>query len=392
MTVPVTNIKEAIYFAGFVVIGLNFLISGILINFFQLLLWVGLKPMSSTLYHKINYYLTYAVWGQMEFLAEWWSSSTCIVYTDDKTWAKMGSEHAILLLNHSYEVDWLFSWFLCEHVRMLGSAKAFVKKSFKKVPIIGWTAFFSGSAFLERSWEKDKSILENQIANMSNYPDPVMLHLFAEGTRYTPEKHAASVEFAQKSGFPPLKHLLVPRTKGFVLSVEKLRGKFPAIYCATMVFDTKEGAAPVFKSLVLGRPIAAEILLERIPLEDIPEDSDKIANWLHENYHHKDKMIDIFKTEGKFPTSLPGHHFEGPIRSHYRPRRLWTLLTIAITSFLTLPTVCRAFYSLFCSGFVNVVIGVVLLGLVFVALLKLMDLSSASKGSAYGHSPRAKAD
>lgn len=43
----------------------------------------------------------------------------------------------------------------------------------------------------------------------------------------------------------------------------------------------------MFKSLVLGRPIAAEILVERIPLEDIPEDSDKISNWLHENYQHK---------------------------------------------------------------------------------------------------------
>lgn len=43
----------------------------------------------------------------------------------------------------------------------------------------------------------------------------------------------------------------------------------------------------MFKSLVLGRPIAAEILVERIPLEDIPEGSDNIANWLHENYHHK---------------------------------------------------------------------------------------------------------
>ena len=61
--------------------------------------------------------------------------------------------------------------------------------------------------------------------------------MFAEGTRYTPAKHAASVEFAQKTGLPALKHLLVPRTKGFVLSIEKLRGKFPAVYCATMVFD-----------------------------------------------------------------------------------------------------------------------------------------------------------
>jgi len=88
-----------------------------------------------------------------------------------------------------------------------------------------------------------------------------MLHVFAEGTRYTPTskscyciiiywvscicinelpiatEHAASVEFAEKSGLPHLKHLLIPRTKGFVLCIEKVRGKFAAIYCATMVFD-----------------------------------------------------------------------------------------------------------------------------------------------------------
>jgi len=53
-----------------------------------------------------------------------------------------------ILLNFS--VDWLFSWFLCEQVKMLGCPKALVKKSFKVVPIIGWTAFFSENAFLER--------------------------------------------------------------------------------------------------------------------------------------------------------------------------------------------------------------------------------------------------
>ena len=77
----------------------------------------------------------------------------------------------------------------------------------------------------------------------------------------------------------------------------------------------------------------------------------------------QDKMIDMFKTEGKFPSSIPGHNFEGPIRSHYRPRRLWTMLVILISSFLTLPPVFHAFYSLFCSGILNVVFGVILLGL-----------------------------
>lgn len=75
-------------------------------------------------------------------------------------------------------------------------------------------------------------------------------------------------------------------------------------------------------------------------------------------------MIDAFKTEGKFPSSFSDerHYFEGPIRCHYRPRRLWTLFIIIASSSVTLPMVFRAFASLFCSGIVNVMIGVSLLG------------------------------
>ena len=51
------------------------------------------------------------------------------------------------------------------------------------------------------------------------------LLLFCEGTRFTREKHARSVEFARKNGLPELKHHLLPRTKGFVHSVNGLKGK-----------------------------------------------------------------------------------------------------------------------------------------------------------------------
>ena len=75
-------------------------------------------------------------------------------------------------------------------------------------------------------------------------------------------------------------------------------------------------------------------------------------------------MIDIYKVEGKFPSSLPeGHHLEGPIRCQYRPRRLWTLLVTLISSLVTLPPVIRTFISLFSSGILNVVIALILLGL-----------------------------
>ena len=41
------------------------------------------------------------------------------------------------------------------------------------------------------------------------------LIVFCEGTRFTKEKHEASVEFARRNGHHPLKHHLLPRTKGF---------------------------------------------------------------------------------------------------------------------------------------------------------------------------------
>ena len=48
------------------------------------------------------------------------------------------------------------------------------------------------------------------------------LCLFAEGTRFTEEKHAQSVEFARSRGLPILKHHLFPRTKGFCFLMKEL--------------------------------------------------------------------------------------------------------------------------------------------------------------------------
>ena len=44
---------------------------------------------------------------------------TCTVVTDDETWAKMGTEHAIVVMNHSFELDWLMGWIVCEQSRLI---------------------------------------------------------------------------------------------------------------------------------------------------------------------------------------------------------------------------------------------------------------------------------
>ena len=42
----------------------------------------------------------------------------------------------------------------------------------------------------------------------------------------------------------------------------------------------KEGATPSLKNLPLGRRVIAEMLLERIPLDQVPTDPAEASNWL----------------------------------------------------------------------------------------------------------------
>lgn len=48
--------------------------------------------------------------------------------------------------------------------------------------------------------------------------------LFCEGTRFTPKKHQVSMQVAESKGLPQLKYHLLPRTKGFWVTVQNLRG------------------------------------------------------------------------------------------------------------------------------------------------------------------------
>jgi len=97
----------------------GFILSGLVINTIQLLLWITVKPFSRWLYRKINYYLLYLIWMQATLLMDW-SGSKCSVYTDDETWLKMGTENALIVLNHSNELDWLVVWVLSQQSNILG--------------------------------------------------------------------------------------------------------------------------------------------------------------------------------------------------------------------------------------------------------------------------------
>ena len=51
-----------------------------------------------------------------------WSGSMCSIYTDDETWFKLGHENALLIMNHSNELDWFVGWVLADQVNILGAS------------------------------------------------------------------------------------------------------------------------------------------------------------------------------------------------------------------------------------------------------------------------------
>ena len=211
-----------------------------------------------------------------------------------------GKEHALLVMNHAYETDWLFGWLFCDKVGVLGNCKAYAKKVISYIPTIGWSWKFAEFVFLERSFDKDKIIITNQLNEIFDYPDPVWLLLNAEGTRFTKSKHDASVKFAQERGMPILNHHLIPRTKGFTASLPVLKKKCPAIMDVQLVFNVNDKDEPTILNLLRGKKMTAHLYVRRVPMSDVPDDEAGAAKWLQELFVRKDKLQTSFHKTGDF--------------------------------------------------------------------------------------------
>lgn len=58
---------------------------------------------------------------ELVFLGDWWSGSEVVFYVDKQEFDKYyGKEHAYCVMNHTYEVDWLIGWMICDRIHLLG--------------------------------------------------------------------------------------------------------------------------------------------------------------------------------------------------------------------------------------------------------------------------------
>ncbi|ODM93352.1 1-acyl-sn-glycerol-3-phosphate acyltransferase gamma [Orchesella cincta] len=374
-----------------VLLAIVFLTTALVVDVIQGVLYVFVKPFNPALYRKINYYVTYALNSQIVFLVEWWSQTKVQLYIDpaDKD-NFFGKEHAILLLNHTYEIDWVVGWVICDRVRVLGNARVYLKKILAYVPILGFTWKFQENVFLERNWEKDKKSLGGQLNNLVNYPDPMWITLFPEGTRFTKKKHEASMDVARAKGLPELKHHLLPRTRGFTASIPHLREKVPALYDFLLVIDPKCKNEFSMYSILKGREVRSKFMIRRYPMSEVPEDEIEAADWLQKRYQEKDELFDTFLRTGEFLTkeqqALPEYQ---NFKYMELPRRPFSLINFCFWALVILVPLLWLLFSVFTSGnYLKMGISLVLIVAVNMGLMKLIDLTRISKGSSYGQQPQ----
>ncbi|PKA53603.1 1-acyl-sn-glycerol-3-phosphate acyltransferase PLS1 [Apostasia shenzhenica] len=280
-------------------LGLLFLLSGLIVNLIQAACYLTIRPISKSIYRRINRVVAELLWLQLVWLVDWWAGVEIRLYADPETFKAMGKEHALVVCNHRSDIDWLVGWILAQRSGCLGSTLAVMKKSTKFLPVIGWSMWFTEYLFLERSWAKDEDTLKSGLQRLKDFPQPFWLALFVEGTRFTPAKLLAAQEYAASQGLPVPRNVLIPRTKGFVSAVNNMRSFVPAIYDVTVSIP-KDKPSPTMLGILKGQPSLVHIHMKRRPMTELPETEEEIAQWCRDLFVSKDALLDKHLAHGTY--------------------------------------------------------------------------------------------
>lgn len=372
MVLPRSVKKFAVVWLWLVVV---FLASGIIINFVQLLL-LPLWIINKDLFRWLNLNVVYLHWCQLTFLAEWWSGMDIKIYGKKEDFDKIGKESAICLANHRSDVDWLIGYTLAGRAGVLATCKCYMKGYLKFLPIVGFSWWCTEFAFLNRDWQKDQKVLERSLSTLKDFPFSFWMAIFAEGTRLTEAKRQASAEYARANGLPELKHHLLPRSKGFSMTVQYFKDKVPAVYDLEVAFPKDQ--EPNLRGMLMGEGNEVHLWLRRTPLQDIPCDSiEDASQWCREAFQEKDKAMSYFFEHGRFPED----RYEYPRKS----RNLFVVL--CWNTILCLPLVWY-FISVILSGSIASLLtaaAIVLVGYIMIKVL--LHFSDSKKGSSFGLKP-----
>lgn len=208
-------------------------------------------------------------------------------------------EHVFLIANHQTQADIPVIFYSAVKARASGGVRWFAKDIIKYTPLVGWGMLFLGNIFVKRQWHKDQNLVAKALGRLGSQKSPFWVINFLEGTRFTQEKLAETQHYARKRSHPIPQHVLMPRTKGFVVSVHALRDKLDAVYDVTIGYPRK---VPTILEFFRGEPGVIHWHLRRFAMGDMPADESGLARWAVERFWEKDLLLAYFHQHGAFPS------------------------------------------------------------------------------------------
>uniref|UniRef100_A0A914MTL1 Phospholipid/glycerol acyltransferase domain-containing protein n=1 Tax=Meloidogyne incognita TaxID=6306 RepID=A0A914MTL1_MELIC len=140
--------------------------------------------------------------------------------------------------------------------------------------------------FLKRDFEIDSARMARAVDYYADMGQPYQILMFPEGTDKTAHTSAQSDRYADREGLPRLKHLLYPRTAGFVHLVQKMRQRnyLTSIYDVTVAYPCKEIVQNEAEMLFRGK-LSSQVhyAIRRFDQNELPKMDEELHEWLLKN-------------------------------------------------------------------------------------------------------------
>jgi len=276
------SIPVAFWFAALIVVNLTQTVSLII------------KPFSSRVFRRVNRWCAGSWWGGCVIFSERVNGQEIIISGEELP----TNENVLVLSNHQQMPDITTIMSMARRKGRLGDLKFFVKHAIRWVPGVGWGMQFLNCPFLKRNWSADREKIDATFATLVDERIPMWLVSFVEGTRATEAKIRASTEWAVEHGIEPTRNVLIPRTKGFVASVEGLGDHLTAVYDFTIGYV--EGV-PTLWQHVTGQVKKIHVHVRRFPMDELPKIEADLKQWLMDRFYEKDELLEGYYETGAFP-------------------------------------------------------------------------------------------
>ena len=199
---------------------------------------------------------------------------------------------SLVLLNHRTRLDWLFILSLQARYASLRRFKISLKYPLRHVLGAGWAMQTAGFLFLKRTFEEDRTRIEDLLNHYKKWNCVPQLLLFPEGTDFRQDSHESSKKYARKNNLPEYEYVLHPRTTGFV-SIWKFMKETNNL---NQVVDVTVGYPENIvqkEDDLLTQELPREIIFDVKVFEtsEMPDDSSELSGWLQERWLKKEEFL-----------------------------------------------------------------------------------------------------